>query len=81
MRSPPQLASTFRARHLACRIMHVATLKRTPFLPLEGEQSDLYAPVWLSTTLVYLLAVAGNVTAWENNKGANIGLVMTGQSS
>ena len=53
-------------------------LKRSPFLPLEGEQPDLYAPVWLSTTLIFLLAVAGNVSAWEHNRGADMTLVMTG---
>eukprot|EP00953_Heterococcus_sp_UTEX-ZZ885_P000625 864-Heterococcus_DN1.PRE.2 len=59
------------------RALHVLKLRQTPFLAAEGQQPDLYGPVWASTSLVFLLAVVGNIAAWEHSKPPDIRIIMT----
>jgi hypothetical protein len=61
----------------SCRALHVLKLKQAPFLAAEGQQPDLYGPVWACTSLVFLLAVVGNIAAWEHSKPPDIRIIMT----
>ena len=35
-----------------------------PFLELIGGKPDLYGPFWTTTTLIFVLAVSSNMSAW-----------------
>lgn len=38
---------------------------RSDFLHLIKNRGDLYGPFWISTTLVFVLAMAGNIVEWN----------------
>lgn len=42
------------------------------FLEKHGERPDLYGPFWISTTIVFLIAVVSNYIGWYNH-GAKSG--------
>ena len=37
------------------------------FLEKHGERPDLYGPFWISTTIVFLIAVVSNYIGWYNH--------------
>ena len=34
------------------------------FLTLIGDKPDAYGPIWISTTLVFIVAVVSNISGW-----------------
>lgn len=42
---------------------------RPNFLEKHGESPDLYGPFWISTTIVFLIAVVSNYIGWQNSGG------------
>lgn len=42
---------------------------RPNFLEKHGQNPDLYGPFWISTTIVFLIAVVSNYIGWQNHGG------------